>query len=97
MWVLFRDRCDYYRNIYKIHSVMDLPEVQQLRAKFTPEIIRWITWEIIDDDRSFFNTVLTQQGFDSRGVQLFPQSFLAGLLESIHFCNPIQEGNFPNE
>ncbi len=27
LWVLFGDRCNYYRNIYKIHSIMDLPEV----------------------------------------------------------------------
>ncbi len=43
LWVLFGDRCNYYRNIYKIHSIMDLPEVQQLRTKFTPEIVRRIT------------------------------------------------------
>ncbi len=43
LWVLFGDRCNYYWNIYKIHSVMDLPEVQQLRTKFTPEIVRRIT------------------------------------------------------
>ena len=27
LWVLFGDRCNYYQNIYKIHSIMDLPEV----------------------------------------------------------------------
>ncbi len=97
LWVLFGDRCDYYRNIYKIHAIMDLPEVQQLRTKFTPEIVRRITWAIIDDGRSFFNTVLTQQDFDGRGVIVFPQSFLAGVLENIRFCNPIQRGNFPTE
>jgi hypothetical protein len=97
LWVLFGDRCDYYLNIYKIHAIMDLAEVQQLRTKFTPEIVRRITWAIIDDGRSFFNTVLTQQDFDGRGVIVFPQSFLAGVLENICFCNPIQRGNFPAE
>jgi hypothetical protein len=28
---------------------------------------------------------------------VFPQSFLAGVLEYIRFCNPIQWGNFPTE
>ena len=97
LWVLFGDRCDYYRNSYKIHAIMDLPEVQQLRSKFPPEIVRQITWAIIDNERSFFNTVLTQQDFNGRGVIVFPQSFLAGVLEYIRFCNPIQRGNFPNE
>jgi hypothetical protein len=76
---------------------MELPEVQQLRSKFTPEIVRQITWAIIDNGRSFFITVLTQQDFDGRGVVAFPQSFLAGVLENIRFCNPIQRGNFPNK
>jgi hypothetical protein len=40
LWVLFGDRCDYYHNIYKIHAIMDLPEVQQLCSKFTPEIVQ---------------------------------------------------------
>jgi hypothetical protein len=97
LWVLFGGRCNYYRNIYKIHSIMDLPEVQQLCTKFTPEIVRRITWAIIDNGRSFFNTVLTQQDFNSWCVITFPQSFLAGVLENIRFCNPIQRGNFPTK
>jgi hypothetical protein len=97
LWVLFGDQCDYYWNIYKIHAIMDLPEVQQLHTKFTPEIVRRITWAIIDDGRSFFNTVLTQQDFNGRGVTVFPHSFLSGVLKNIRFCNPIQRGNFPNK
>jgi hypothetical protein len=97
LWVLFGDQCDYYRNIYKIHAIMDLPEVQQLRTKFTPEIVRRITWAIIDNGRLLFNTVLMQQDFDGRGVIMFPQSFLSGVLENIRFCNPIQRGNFSHE
>ncbi len=77
-------------------SVMDMPDVQQLRSKFTPEVLRQIIWAIIDDARSFFNTVLTEQ-FDGQGLLLFPQSFLADMLENICSCNPIQQGNFPNE
>ncbi len=40
---------------------------------------------------------LTQQDFDSHGALFFPQSFLTGVLENAHFCNPIQWGNFPVE
>ena len=97
LWVLFGDRCDYFINLNKIHAVMDLPEVQQLRQKFSAEICRRISWAIIDNGRSFFNTVLTQQDFDGNGALSFPQSFLAGVLENVRFCNPIQRGNFPTE
>jgi hypothetical protein len=88
--VLFGDRCDYFININNIHAVMDLPQVQQLRHKFSTEICRWISWAIIDNGQLFFNTVLTQQDFDGRRALSFPQSFLAGVLANIRFCNPIQ-------
>ena len=69
----------------------------QLRGKFTPEICRRITWAIIGDGRFFFNTVITPQDFSKPGMIMFPMSFLAGILENIRFCNPIQCGNFPQE
>jgi len=76
---------------------MDLPKVKQLCQKFSPEICHRISWAIIDDGRSFFNTVLTQQDFDGCGALPFPQSFLAGVLENVRFCNPIQRGDFLTE
>jgi len=53
LWVLFGDRCDYFINLNKIHDMMDLPEVQQLCQKFSPEICCRISWAIIDDGRSY--------------------------------------------
>jgi hypothetical protein len=73
LWVLFGDRCDYFVNLNKIHAVMDLTEVQQLRQKFSAKVCCRISWAIINNGRSFFNMVLTQQDFDGRGALSFPQ------------------------
>ena len=97
LWVLFGDRCNYFININKIHAVMDLPKVQQLGQKISAEICCRISWAIIDNGRLFSNTVLTQQDFDGRGALSFPKLILAGVLENIRFCNPIQRGKFPAE
>ena len=97
LWVLFGDRHDYFTNINKIHPIMDLPKMQELCQKFSAEICRWVSWAIIDNGRLFFNTVLTQQDFDGHGALSFPQSFLAGVLENVFFCNPIQREKFPAE
>jgi len=94
---LFGDKCDYFCNVLKIYKILEMPEVVQLRSKFSPEICRRITWAIIDDGRSFFNTVITPQEFSTPGMIVFPMSFLHSILESIRFCNPIQRGNFPQE
>jgi hypothetical protein len=40
VWVLIGNRCDYYQNLYKIYTVMDMQEVQQVKGKFTPDISR---------------------------------------------------------
>jgi hypothetical protein len=53
VWVLFSNRYDYYKNLYKIYTVMDMQELQQLKEKFTPEICLRITWAILDDGRAF--------------------------------------------
>jgi hypothetical protein len=96
LWVLFGDRCDYYLNLYKIYTVMDMQEVQQLKGKLTPEICRRITWTILDNGRAFFNIVLTPQNFE-RGALAFLQSFLSSILELVWFFNLIQWGNFPSD
>ena len=93
LWVLFGNRCDYYQNLYKIYTAMDMQEVQQLKGKFTPEICRRITWAILDNGKAFFNMMLTPLDFES-GLLAFPQSFLSSILEPVQFCNPIQWGNF---
>jgi hypothetical protein len=96
VWALFGNRCDYYQNLYKIYTVMDMQEVQQLKGKFTPENCYRISWAILDNGRAFFNMVLTPKDFES-GLLAFPQSFLSSILESVRLCNPIQWGNFPSD
>jgi hypothetical protein len=90
------NRYDYYRNLYKIYTVMNMQEVQQLKKKFTLEICRRITWAILNNGREFFNMVLTPQDFE-RGALAFLQSFLSSILESVWFCNPIQWRYFPRD
>ncbi len=71
VWVLFGNRCDYYHNLYKIYTVMDMQEVLQLKGKFTPEICRRITWVIHNNGRAFLNMVLTPEDIE-RGALAFP-------------------------
>jgi hypothetical protein len=96
VWVLFSDKCGIQWNLYKIYTVMYMQEVQQLKGKFTPKICHRITWAILDDGRAFFNMVLTPQDFE-RGVLAFPQSYLSSILETVRFCNPIQQGKVPSD
>ena len=42
----------------EIAETLDLQEVLIIRDSFTADICRRITWAILTDGRSFFNTVL---------------------------------------
>jgi hypothetical protein len=82
LWVLFGDRHDYFINLNKIHAVMDLPEVQQLRHKFSPKICRRISWAIIDDGRSW--------------GPIFPSVVSGQCLGKCTFLQPNSAGEFPD-
>jgi hypothetical protein len=61
LWALFEDHCNYYKELVKLHQILDREECFSIRDAHTKEICARITWAIIDDGQSFFgkNPVLT--------------------------------------
>jgi hypothetical protein len=49
VWVLFGSQCDYYKSLHQIFKTLKLKEVYALKASFTAENCRRITWAILDD------------------------------------------------
>jgi hypothetical protein len=49
VWDLFGTECDYYRGLRKVYAALKLKEVNALKAKFSPENCRRITWAVSDD------------------------------------------------
>ena len=63
IWTLFGEECYYYQGMLEIAETLDLQEVHVIRESFTPDVCRCITWAVLMDGRSFFNTVLVESQF----------------------------------
>ena len=97
VWVLFGSNCDYYKGLRHIYATMDLREVMAIKAHFTAEHCRQITWAIIDDGRSYFDNVKTTLDFGNRASVVFPQSFLVDIIRNVRYGISVDRGNFPQE
>jgi hypothetical protein len=78
VWVLFGSQCDYYKSLRQIYKMLELKEVYALKASFTAENCRRITWAILDDGRAFFDDVKTTINFTGQDIT-FPQSYLINI------------------
>jgi hypothetical protein len=97
VWVLFGSNCDYYKGLRHIYDIMDLREVMAIKAHFTAEHCRRITWAIIDDGRSYFDNVKTTLDFGNGASVVFPQSFLVDIIRNVRYGILVERGNFPQE
>ena len=97
VWVLFGSNCDYYKGLRHIYATMDLREVMAIKAHFTAEHCRRITWAIIDDGRSYFDNVKTTLDFGNGASVVFPQSFLVDIIRNVRYGILVDRGNFPQE
>jgi hypothetical protein len=96
VWVLFRSNCNYYKSLRQIFKTLELKEIYALKASFTPENCRHITWVILDNGRAFFDDVKTTIDFTSPEMS-FPQSYLIDILNKVRYAVPIQRASFPEE
>ncbi len=82
VWVLFGTECNFYRGLRKVYAALKLKEVNALKAKFSPENCRCITWVILDDGRAFFDDVKTMLDFQGPEGVVYPQSHLNDILSN---------------
>jgi hypothetical protein len=96
VWVFFGSQCDYYKSLHQIFKTLELKEVYELKASFTAENCRRITWAILDNGRAFFDDAKTTIDF-TRPDMTFPQSYLINILNNVRYAVPVKRASFPNE
>ena len=97
LWTLFGDDCDYYKGMMEVRETLDLQEVHIIRDLFTADICRRITWAILCDGRSFFNTVLVKDQFMSTTPFRWPTSLVHKIVDDVRYARPISRPGFPTE
>jgi len=97
LWSLFGDHCDYYKELVKLHHILDREECFTIRDAYTKEICARITWAIIDDGRSFFGRNPVSTDF-TPGIQFqFSVSCLGSITDAVRNAQPVQRATFPKQ
>ena len=97
LWTLFGEECDYYKGMLEIAETLDLQEVRVIHDSFTADICRRITWAILTDGRSFFNTVIVEAQFRRTERFKWPTSLIHKIIDDVRFAQPIFRPNYPTE
>jgi hypothetical protein len=96
VWVLFGLQCNFYKSLRQIYKMLKLKEVYVLKASFTAENCRRITWAILGDGRTFFDDVKTTINFTGQDIR-FPQSYLIDILNNIRYVVPVERASSPDK
>jgi hypothetical protein len=97
VWTLFGDECDYYKGLLEVCETLDLQEVHIIRDSFTADVCRHITWAILSDGRSFFNTVLVEAQFRQGERFRWPTSLIYKITDDVRYANVIARPFYPTE
>jgi hypothetical protein len=97
IWTLFGEECDYYKGLLEVAETLDQQEVHIIRDSFTPNVCRRITWAILMDGRSFFNTVLVAAQFRSGERFRWPTSLIHKITDNVRFATAIERPMYPVE
>ena len=95
LWALFGDQCDYYKELVKLHRILDREECFTIRDAYTKEICARITWAIIDDWRSFFGRNPVSSDFAPGTPFQFSVSCLDSITDAVRNALPVQRATFP--
>ena len=97
VWSLFGNECDYYKGLLEVAETLDQQEVHIIRESFTADVCRRITWAILTDGRSFFNTVLVEAQFRGTERLKWPTSLIHKIADDVRFAKAIDRPMYPAE
>ncbi len=94
---LFGEECDYYKGLLKICETLDLQEAHIIRDLFTADVCRRITWAILSNRCSFFNTILVEAQICLGKRFKWPTSLIHKILDDVRFAKTIDWPFYPME
>ena len=97
LWALFEDHCNYYKELVKLHQILDREECFTIQDAYNREICAQITWAIIDDGRSFFGRNPVSTDFTPGTQFQFSVSCLDSITDAVRNALPVQRATFPKQ
>ena len=94
---LFGDQCDYFQNLYDLWTMLNSEQVYAKLEQFNPQMVRQITWAILEESRQFFFRTMTEDEL-AWGNAWFPTSHLMNIIGTdVSKGVEIRLGNFPDK
>jgi hypothetical protein len=94
---LFGDHCDYFQNLFDLWMMLNSEQVYAKSDQFGPQMVRQITWAILEDSRQFFFKTMTEEEITRRTAR-FPTSNLMNIIGTdVSKGVEIHLGNFPEK
>ncbi len=97
IWMLFGNKCDYYKGLLEVAKTLDQQEVHIICESFTADVCQRITWTILTDGRSFFNTILVESQFQQGERFRWLTSLIHKIMDDIRFAKAINRPMYPSE
>ena len=94
IWALLEDQCDYYKELVKLHHILDKEECFTIHDAYTMKICARITWAIIDDGWSFFGKSPVSSDFSPGTPFQFSISCLDSITDAVRNALPVQRATF---
>ena len=89
LWVLFRERCNYFDNCYTLLNMLDSNSVFASVTNFTSVICGQITWAIFNDKGSIFSSTDTADHLNSGYMHKLTSSLMQIIGAEVHACHEI--------
>ena len=83
LWSILGEQCNCYKELVKLHRILDHKECFTIRNAYTKEICAWITWGIIDDGQSFFSQNPVASDFAPGTTFQFSVSCLKSIMDAV--------------
>jgi hypothetical protein len=97
IWTLFGDECDYYKGLLEVCKTLDQQEVHIIKDSFTANVCPRITWAILSNRHSFFNTVLVELQIQRGECFKWPTSLIHKITDDVRFAKPIKRLHYPTK
>jgi hypothetical protein len=83
IWTLFGNKCAYYKGLLEVCETLDQQEVHIIRDSFTADMCLRITWVIMSNGLSFFNTMLVELQFHCGKQLKWPTNLIHKITDDV--------------
>ncbi len=97
IWTLFGNKCNYCKGLLEVCKMLDQQEVHIIRDSLTADVRKRITWAILSNGWSFFNTVLVELQFRHGKQFKWPTSLIHKITYNVRFAKPINRPFYPTK